>query len=575
MTADWQPDSSGFRLPQLSRVRLDELLQELLDRVGDVLATQDRLHALLDAVVSIGSDLDLRSVLERIVAAACRLAGARYGALGVVGPDRDLIEFITYGISAEQRALIGPLPRGHGILGLLIEDPKPLRLRELGEHARSYGFPPNHPPMSGFLGVPVRVREQIFGNLYLTEKETGEEFTDEDEQIVVALAAAAGVAVDNARLYAQAGRRQRWLEATAEITATLLEDVDRSFALEFVARRAREVAQADLATILLPAESDGDLIVEVADGLGASALHGLRVPGQGSLAGEVARSNRSLVTDDLRKDERAWQPENGWPDDWPALGPALVVPLGSPSGGVLAVASAQDSDRRFTEEDVGLVEAFAGQAALAFDRARARADRERLAVFEDRDRIARDLHDLVIQRVFAVGLQLQGLARVAEPPRVAERLTAAVGDLDATIRDIRSTIFALHHGAEGETFRDAIAAVVDEAAAALGFRPRLDLIGPIESAVSVAVRPHVLAVLREALSNVARHAGATHVEIRLSADRDIRVEVRDDGRGLRGTTRESGLRNLRERAESVGGSFEIGPAKPSGTVLEWRVPLVR
>src|SRR6266545_4710157 len=312
VTADWQPDSSRFQLPQLSRVRLDELLQELLDRVGDVLATQDRLHALLDAVVSIGSDLDLRSVLERIVAAACRLAGARYGALGVLGPDRDLVEFITYGISAEQRALIGPLPRGHGILGLLIEDPKPLRLRELGEHPRSYGFPPNHPPMSSFLGVPVRVREQSFGNLYLTEKETGEQFTDEDELIVVAL--------------------------------------------EFVARRAREVAEADLATILLPAESADDLVVEVADGLGAGALHGVRVPGRGSLAGEVAGSNRSLVTDDLRKDERAWQPADGWPDDWPALGPALVVPLGSPSGGVLAVACAQDRDRRFTEEDVGLVE---------------------------------------------------------------------------------------------------------------------------------------------------------------------------------------------------------------------------
>jgi signal transduction histidine kinase len=575
VTADWQPDSSGFRLPQLSRVRLDELLHELLDRVGVVLATQDRLHALLDAVVSISSDLDLRSVLERIVAAACRLAGARYGALGVIGPDRHLIEFITYGISAEQRGLIGPPPRGHGILGLLIEDAKPLRLRELGEHPRSYGFPPNHPPMSSFLGVPVRVREQVFGNLYLTEKEAGEEFTDEDEQIVVALAAAAGVTVDNARLYAQAGRRQRWLEATAEITSTLLGDVDRSVALQFVARRAREVAGADLAVILLPADSVDALVVEVADGPGAAALRGVRVPRQGSLAGEVAKSDHSLASDDLRKDGQAWQPENGWPDEWPALGPAVMVPLGSPSGGVLAVACAQDSERRFTSEDVGLVEAFAGQAALALDRARARADRERLAVFEDRDRIARDLHDLVIQRVFAVGLQLQGLARVAQSPRVAERLTAVVADLDATIRDIRSTIFALHHGGEGTTFKDAIAAVIDDATATLGFRPRLDLVGPIESAIPVAVRGHVLAVLREALSNIARHANAAHVEVRLSADRHVLVEVRDDGRGMGGAIRESGLRNLRERAESAGGSFQIQPAQPNGTLLQWRAPLTR
>jgi GAF domain-containing protein len=259
-------DVPSLGLTPVSRVRLDELLQELLARVGDVVDSRERLRALLDAVVGIGTDLDLHSTLERIVAAACRLAGARYGALGVIGDDRRLIEFITEGVSADVHASIGDLPTGRGVLGVLIEDPRPVRMPDITQHPQSYGFPPNHPPMHSFLGVPVRVRDTVFGNLYLAEKLGAAEFTDDDEQIVVALAAAAGAAIDNARLYAVAQRRHQWLSAAAEITDVLLGRVHRTAALELVARRAREVADAELALVLLHDEETGYLTVEIVDG---------------------------------------------------------------------------------------------------------------------------------------------------------------------------------------------------------------------------------------------------------------------------------------------------------------------
>src|SRR5918912_2736452 len=216
-TGSGLPDPPSLGLSPLSRLRLDELLQEMLDRVGEVMTSRERLRSLLDAVVGIGSDLDLRSTLRRIVEAACALVGARYGALGVIGPDRLLSDFITTGIDPETHAKIGDLPHGRGVLGLLITDPHPLRMPDITKHPRSYGFPPHHPPMHSFLGVPVRTREQIFGNLYLAEKQDADEFSEDDEEIVVALAAAAGVAIDNARLYSLAQRRERWLTATAEI----------------------------------------------------------------------------------------------------------------------------------------------------------------------------------------------------------------------------------------------------------------------------------------------------------------------------------------------------------------------
>src|SRR5690349_15060526 len=250
----------------------------MLDRVGEVVSSRERLRALLDAVVGIGTDLDLRSTLQRIVEAACALVGARYGALGVIGGDRiELSDFITHGMDDETQAKIGDLPRGRGVLGLLITNPCPVRLPDITEHPESYGFPPHHPPMHSFLGVPVRTRDQVFGNLYLAEKQGATEFSDDDEEIVVALAAAAGVAIDNAGLFALAQRRERWLAATAEITGVLLGTVRRTEALQLIARRAREVSAADLVLVLL--FDDESYTIEVADGAdpGCAGLSGGRI----------------------------------------------------------------------------------------------------------------------------------------------------------------------------------------------------------------------------------------------------------------------------------------------------------
>ncbi|MER5337719.1 GAF domain-containing protein [Micromonospora sp. NPDC002717] len=553
----------------LSRIRLDELLQEMLDRVGEVVTSRERLRALLDAVVGISTDLDLRSTLQRIVEAACELAGARYGALGVIGQDRMLHDFITHGIDAELHAKIGDLPHGRGVLGLLIDDPRPLRMPDITQHPKSYGFPPHHPPMHSFLGVPVRIRDHVFGNLYLAEKQGGAEFTEDDEEIVVALAAAAGVAIENARLYALAHRRERWLAATAEITGVLLGEVRRTDALALVARRAREVAEAEVALVLLYDPDAEEFTVEVVDGADeqAGALVGTVLPAaETSFAAAVAEGRHDQVADLAHA------------APWPALlstGPAVVSPLATADTlhGVLVIAHRPDRLPVATDDDMALLGSFAGQAALAMERARGQEERELLVVLEDRERIARDLHDVVIQRLFATGLQLQSAAPMATRPELAKRINAAVDDLDATIKDIRRTIFELRTPMSA-ALRTEIREAVEVAAESLGYRPRLELTGPIDSAVPDEVRPDVTAVLREALSNAVRHAQATRltVAVRVDAGR-VTLTVTDDGVGCDPAAARGGLVNLRERAERHGGEFEVRRAEPRGTELHWSVPL--
>ncbi|MEU4567615.1 GAF domain-containing sensor histidine kinase [Micromonospora sp. NPDC023956] len=555
-------------LSPLSRVRLDELLQEMLDRVGDVVTSRERLRALLDAVVGISTDLDLHSTLERIVRSACELVGARYGALGVIGPDRTLHDFIVHGISPELHARIGDLPHGRGVLGLLIDDPRPLRMPDITEHPRSYGFPADHPPMHTFLGVPVRIRDQVFGNLYLAEKQGGVEFTEDDEEIVVALAAAAGVAIENARLYALAHRRERWLAATAEITSVLLGEVRRTDALALVARRAREVAEAELALVLLYDDEADQFTVEVVDGTGdrVRELLGAVLPARETTFRGSVTEHRHEVVEDLARAA-----------PWPApvtAGPAVVSPLaaGDTLHGVLVTARLPDRDGT-TDDDVALLRSFAGQAALAMERARGQEERELLVVLEDRERIARDLHDVVIQRLFATGLQLQSAAPMSSRPEVTKRINAAVDDLDATIRDIRRTIFELRTPMSA-ALRTDIREAVDAAAESLGFRPGLDLAGPIDSAVPDSIRPDLLAVLREGLSNAVRHARAGRVTVRVHVDAGrVTLTVTDDGVGADPAAARSGLVNLRERAERLGGEFAFRPVDPHGIELCWSVPL--
>ncbi len=540
----------------------------MLVRVGEVMTSRERLRALLDAVVGIGTNLDLRTTLQRIVQAACELVGARYGALGVVGPDRLLHDFIVHGITPEQHEQIGDLPHGRGVLGLLIDDPRPLRMPDITQHPRSYGFPANHPPMHSFLGVPVLIRDQIFGNLYLAEKQGGAEFTEDDEEIVVALAAAAGVAIENARLYAVAHRRERWLAATAEITTVLLGEVRRTDALALVARRAREVAEAELTLVLLY-DSDADQFsVEVVDGADeqAHALVGAVLPAADTSFGAAAAEGRHDQVDDLAHAA-----------PWPALlhtGPAMISPLTTAESlhGVLIVAHRPERGGGASEEDLTLLGSFAGQAALAMERARGQEEREQLVVLEDRERIARDLHDVVIQRLFATGLQLQSAAPMARP-EMAKRINAAVDDLDATIRDIRRTIFELRTPMTSE-LRTEIRTAIEAAAEPLGFKPHLELTGPVDSAVPDAIRPDLTAVLREALSNVVRHARCTRVDVVVRVDAgQVTVTVTDDGVGCDPGAARGGLVNLRERASRLDGTFTIAPAEPHGTEVRWAVPL--
>jgi signal transduction histidine kinase len=568
-------------LSPLARARLDELLEELLERVDEVLDTQDRLRGLLDAVVSLAGDLSLDSVLQRIVTTASELVGARYGALGVLaasgeGDERRLREFVTYGLTQAERDRIGDLPRGHGLLGLIIDEPHPVRLNVIGDHPASYGFPPNHPPMNTFLGVPVRIRDKVFGNLYLTEKRDGASFTLEDEQVVVALAAAAGVVIENARLYEEAARRQRWLEAAAEITAALLGEVSREHALQLVADRAREVAEADVATVLLRQEDSDELVVQVVSGAEGDGLVGTRWPADRGIAGTVLTSGERVVVRDAAEDPRYQQSGFQAPPGWPEVGPMVALPLCTDGTltGVLSLIWARDREQAFVDTDVALPVAFAEQAALALQVASAREDRARLAVFEDRDRIGRDLHDLVIQRLFAIGLTLENAARLAVRPEVSDRITSAVDDIDHTIKDIRRSIFELGSGRGSLVeFRTELGRVIDEQAVMLGFRPGLLTEGPVDSAVPHEARPHLLAVLREGLSNAARHAKATTVEVVIQVGTEVVLTVADNGRGIEEGVRVSGIRNMHERAVELGGSCEVVPRPEGGTLLRWSVPL--
>jgi signal transduction histidine kinase len=560
-----EPEPSSI-LPPLSRVGLDDLLGELMTRTEQIQASRDRIRALLDAVVAVGSGLDLRGTLSRIVVAACELVNAKYGALGVLRRDGTaLSDFITHGISDEQRAAIGSIPHGHGILGLLIRQPYPVRLRDIASDPRAYGFPESHPPMHTFLGVPLRIRDEVFGNLYLTEKAGGAEFTDEDQQVVMALASAAGVAIENARLYHRGQQRQQWLEGGAAVVEAILGDLQRDESLDLVARRARELAGADLAAIFVVDGDDLDLAVSSPD---EGLQRGTRLPMEGTLLGQVARSGKPVVANtgpsSLTDTER----------ELLRLGPAVVAPLGSSEGtlGVLIVGASGDIDVHYLEEDVQLVGTFAAQATLALERARAQAVQAQLAVFEDRDRIARDLHDLVIQRLYASGLRLQGTLRLIDDPQASSRVLAAIDDLDATIREIRSTIFELHQRSGENTLTSELRSVLQEAESSYGLTPQWTVEGPVERAVPESVRPHLVATLREALANAGRHSGASQVTVRLEVGQAVTLEVTDNGCGIPPGVTESGLRNLRDRAEYLGGELEAVPAQPAGTRLRWRVP---
>ena len=564
--------NASVTFPQIARLELDELLEQLVERAQDVLNTQGRLRGLLAANRAIASDLGLDALLLRITQSACELVGARYGALGVVGSGGELDEFITVGLDDDTREAIGPLPRGKGILGLLISDPQALRLDDLKDHPKSVGFPPHHPPMHSFVGVPIRVRDLVFGNLYLTEKLQGGGFTAEDEELLTALASAAGVAIDNARLYEVERRRQRWLSASAEISRELL--AGNSQPLPLIATRARDVADAELALLLVPVPEAADmLLVAAADGMGAELVSGRLIPRDQSLAGRAITEGKTLLVQDVSRELGAYQLE-GIPN-----GPALVVRIadaGQGQPGVLSLTRTRGAPA-FDPDHQDMIASFADQAGVALKLAHAQSEQRRLLLLEDRDRIARDLHDHVIQRLFAAGLGLTGLAARTKEPQTRARLGEYTDQLDDTIGAIRQAIFELRQ-ADQTSLQARVIAAVREVTPALGFAPDLRFEGPLDTLLNREIGDHVLAVVREGLINSAKHAAASAVSVSISAvdAGRLTVIISDDGSGLGQPVRTSGLANMRSRAEELGGTLTaVSPVGQSGggTRLEWSVPL--
>ncbi len=539
-----------------------------------------RLPRLLEAMRTVGAGLDLHVTLDRIVETAAELAGARYAAIGIVDEAREgLSDFVTYGVTGEDHRRIGALPDGQkGLLGALIHDPRPVRLTDLTQDPRAAGFPPGHPPMRTFLGVPIRVQGEIFGNLYLTEKRGGGEFTEGDLHMVRVLATEAGLAIGNARMYAATRQRERWIDGAAAVTTALLagSNVDESLAV--VAEQARRLADSAAGIVLLP-EADGGLEIVAAAADDPVRLTGTHIPPDSPVTATLLAGEPVFVEDSATDPRMVTEVA-------PYFGPSMLLPLKSGGRvlGTLATPRARGA-RQFTAAERTLATQFAQQAALALVLADARRDRERLAVYEDRDRIARDLHDLVIQRLFATGMMLEGAARKAVVPEVREGVGKAVDELDVTIQEIRTAIFALQQGpAEAPAgLRTRVLREIGTAAVPLGFQPSVNFVGPVDARVGESAGKNLIAALREALSNAFRHAHASRIEVVVDATatlpdgRDaVRLTVADDGVGIPEGGRRSGLKNLARRAEALGGSSTYGPGlgeEGAGTMVTWEAPL--
>jgi signal transduction histidine kinase len=573
MTSE-EPPVEADPQPLLPSLRLDELLDELQVRLQAVLSTRDRVYSLLEAVVAVGSSLELEVLLRSIVETAVSLVDARYGAMGVIGEGSRLAEFIPVGLTTAEIDAIHHWPEGKGLLGLLVNEPRPLRLADIKGHPASFGFPPGHPPMNSFLGAPIRIRGEVYGHLYLTEKHGGGQFTTEDEAVLVALAAAAGVAIENARLYEEARRQQRWLTATAEVTSHLLSGAEPGEALAMITEKALEMTGAEIVMVTLPMPDGQHVRVEHAAGTGAEEALGLVVPLENSITARVISNGERISILD-------YQAEQQVSDHAKArlpIGPLEVVPLGAP-GKVRGVLSAgrRPGAMPLSQAAAGMLATFAAQAAIGLELAEHRRQAEQMAVFEDRDRIAKDLHDLVIQRLYATGMSLQGVTSMIKAPEVADRISRSVDALDETIREIRSAIFALqtHPDARPAALRARVLFVAQEMASALGFAPSLQLDGALDTMVPDEIAEHLLTALRESLSNAARHADATQVDVTITVNHHLVLTVLDNGVGIAPGGRRSGLRNLAQRAAGLGGSLTARPGAAGGTELVWRVPLTR
>lgn len=561
--------TNGIEFPDGPKLEFEILLGQLIERAHEVMSSQVRLRHLITANNAVASDLDLPTVLARIAEVARDLIGARYAALGVISPDGHLEQFIHVGMDEEIVARIGHLPEGKGLLGALIQEPQPISLRRISDDQRSSGFPANHPPMDSFLGVPIRVRDEVYGNLYLTDHESGE-FSADDQELAGALAAAAGIAIANARLFEESTYRERLSSAFNATTRHMLAD-DEDGAIDLMTKSVRDMADADLVCVALASADHEQIVIDRALGIGAKKLlHSTYPIAEGAI--------RELL--DLRElrtvnDISACPPHGLLRES--KMGEAILIPFDVNSGkeGVLLVAR-KPGRTAFLERDQEMATAFANQITLAVERAGSRSHHHKMELLEDRSRIARDLHDHVIQRLFAAGLSLQAVASGLGPGDASRRITEQIKDIDDTIGQIRESIFALKStttgGASG--LRSRVREVVDRVSDQLSKSPRIRFLGPVDLMSDRQLTDDAVAVVTEGLANILRHAEATTMSISISAaEGQLSIEIVDDGIGLRDKTRFSGLDNLRDRADHRGGSFEIQQAKPRGTRLAWSVPV--
>jgi signal transduction histidine kinase len=535
--------------------------------------SRDRKDILLEAGLTLASELSLPIVLQRIVDLAAQITDARYGALGVIGEGEVLTEFVTTGMAARQRKAIGPLPTGRGVLGLLIREPRPVRLANIGDHAMSVGFPPNHPPMRAFLGAPIKAMGRVFGNIYLADKRSADEFSEADEEALVVLATQAGIAIANATLYEEVRSREHWLGALNDITNLVLSGAKEASLLESIAEHARALVGADAATIATLDGPGPDLVISAAVGSRAADLIGHAVPASDSVSGHVLRSGESVVFVDVTTESRAYQPIARLGHH----GPTLFVPLRVPGGikGTLMVANLRGG-RRFEEKDRQLVESFADAASVAIDYDRVQAEVRRLGLMEERERIAKELHDGIIQSLFAVGMSLQGTALMAGSEEVSVRIEHAVEELDRVIRDLRNYIFGLRPGILADRQLDQ---ALRELGAQMQARSRETVEIVVDSALAArlsARSAEIVQLTREALSNAARHAQAKRVVVRLERNGSNAVlSIEDDGVGFASDhpSDGNGLRNMRERAAGLGGTLKLASKPGKGTTLRIAFPV--
>lgn len=564
-------DGTGSVFSRLSRRGLFGEMHEQLD---ELLAGRDQMESLLRVIVSIGSDLDLHTTLHRIIDAAIELTGSRYGALGVRAPDGLLDAFLFDGIDAELQARIGHLPVGKGVLGVLLDRTEPLRVDDLTQHPAAVGFPEHHPPMRAFLGMPVTIRGEVFGSLYVTDDRPGHVFTESDENAMRALGSAAGVAIENARLFERQRASARWITAGREITATLLSAESLKQPLQMVAEHVHELAAAEQVIVLVPSDADVPGEVESLTVITAVGRHsaelaiGYQVPIDGSTSGQVFRSGTPVITEKFQYLIPAFTDMGERP--------AIAVPLRARDTvtGVLAVARNIDQPR-FTSDDVDWLVDFANHAAVAMTLAEAGEQARELTILADRERIAHDLHDHVIQRLFAAGMDLQGTVARVRSPQIIARLTRTIDELQSTITEIRTAIFHLQTAPGSAVgFRERVQATVAELTEHCDLTTTMRIRGPL-SVVSTDLADHAHAVVAEAISNAVRHSGANSLIVEVTAADELVVNVIDDGRGISADNqRRSGLENMSRRAQQLGGTCEFSTPASGGTQVCWTVPLV-